>query len=286
MLQTTQPIILIGAARSGTKFLRDVLAAQPGICAVPYDVNYVWRFGIARDMDDALDPAALTDAKRAFIRRQLGRLSGAGPGQAMLEKTVSNTLRVPFVDAVYPDARYIHLVRDGRDVTESAIRQWTAPPDWPALVRKLRGLPLANIGYLGWFTANFVRGRRSGRGGGRVWGPRFPGSDTMVATLSLPEICATQWVQSVTRARADLAALPGSAERVHTIRYEDLVADPAALAALVAWLGIEDGTAVQGRYAASLRRSDAKPWQMAPVETQSAIARIADPTLAEFGYLP
>jgi len=284
-LHDLPPIILIGAARSGTKFLRDVIGAQPGICTVPYDVNYIWRHGIEHDQDDVLDPSDLTERRRAFIHKQLARLSELRPGHTLLEKTVSNTLRVSYVDAVFPDARYIHLIRDGRDVTESAMRQWQAPPDWQALSQKLRGLPLANIGYLAWFGANFVRGRRSGRGGARVWGPRFPGSGDLALRLSLPEICATQWVQSVTRSRADLLALPDSSERVHTIRYEDLVADPAAISALVDWLGFENGSAVLDQYNIRVRHSEAAPWRDLPSDTQAAIGRIADPTLTELGYL-
>ena len=49
------PIILIGAARSGTKFLRDVLASAVGVKSVPYDVNYIWRHGSPNYGHDVLD---------------------------------------------------------------------------------------------------------------------------------------------------------------------------------------------------------------------------------------
>ena len=39
------PIIIIGAARSGTKIMRSVISADENVRAVSYDVNYVWRFG-------------------------------------------------------------------------------------------------------------------------------------------------------------------------------------------------------------------------------------------------
>ncbi len=38
-------IVLIGAARSGTKILRDTLAAATGSGAVPFDIGFVWRIG-------------------------------------------------------------------------------------------------------------------------------------------------------------------------------------------------------------------------------------------------
>jgi hypothetical protein len=69
------------------------------------------------------------------------------PGR-MLEKTPANAVRIPFIDALYPDARFVHVLRDGRHTTASlmarkvslpfATRQWlgahrTALPDLAAL---------------------------------------------------------------------------------------------------------------------------------------------------------
>lgn len=149
--QSPPAVIVIGAARSGTKFLRDILAAGAGVAVVPYDVNYVWRIGVGSAPDDCLEPAQLTDRQRRFIRSTLPALAHMKPGEILLEKTVSNTLRVAFVEAVLPQARYVHLIRDGRDVTESAMRLWQAPPSWGSLIDKFRNMPLANFGYAAQF---------------------------------------------------------------------------------------------------------------------------------------
>lgn len=285
-MNNAQPVMIIGAARSGTKLLRDVLAAHADVRAIPFDINYVWRHGCVATQDDVLDPATLTDARRDHIRAQVARLSKAQPGQILLEKTVSNTLRVPFVDSVFPDARYVHLLRDGRDVTESAMRQWMAPPNWRALWTKLRSVSLADLGYVFWFAANFLRGRKEGRGGGKIWGPRFPGSAELFSTASLAEVCAVQWVECVTRARADLAALPASSDRVFTIRYEDLVSDPAAIEELAQWLGLGDAASVMAEYHAKVRRPERALWTDLPPEDQATLRRVVDPTLSDLGYLP
>ena len=106
MLDKSPPaVIVIGAARSGTKFLRDILAAGKGVAAVPYDVNYVWRFGAESVPDDCLDPAQVTDKQRRFIRRTLPALAHMKQGEVLVEKTVSNALRVAYVEAVLPQAR-------------------------------------------------------------------------------------------------------------------------------------------------------------------------------------
>lgn len=273
------PIILIGAARSGTKILRDLLAVSSGVRAVPYDINYVWRYGAQGH--DMLDPETLTGRRARFIRRTIPRLAGARPGEVVVEKTVSNTLRVPFVDRVFPDARYVHLIRDGRDVAESAMRQWQAPPDWRALARKLRGMPLSNAGYVAWFGGNMLRGLVSGRGGGNVWGPRYPGVHEDAAE-GLATACTRQWVASVERARADLAALSG--DRVFEIRYEDMVAQPDRVGDLARSLGLPDPDAVAEAARSCLRPAPPRAWCNLPETDRSVFDAVLSPSLMRFGY--
>ncbi|WP_377509544.1 sulfotransferase family protein [Octadecabacter sp. R77987] len=276
------PVILIGAARSGTKFLRDVLAVSQDLAAVPYDVNYIWRYGAGDAPSDRLDPAALTPKRIGFIRAAIARIAKPEAGQRVIEKTVSNTLRVPFVDAVYPDARYVHLIRDGRDVTESAMRMWQAKPDWRALLVKLRQMPLSNIGYAVWFAGNILRGLFSGRKGGNVWGPRFDGIDQIATTRGLAAVCAWQWRNSVTQAGEDLAQIPRP--RVYEIRYEDLVNDEAALRGLVDWLGLCDPDAIVATWRARVSTSQGSLWEGLPQADIDTINKILAQPLAQHGY--
>jgi len=279
---TPPPVILIGAARSGTKILRDILAAPAGVAAVPYDVNYVWRYGAGDLPHDVLDPDALTEKRRAFIRATLPRLAHARPGDVLVEKTVSNTLRVPFVDRVFPEARFVHLIRDGRDVTESAMRQWQAGPDLAALWTKLRGMPLSNAGYAAWFAGNMLRGLTRGRGGGGVWGPRFAGIEDAAAGRGLAAVCALQWQASVEAARRDLAALP--AVRVTEIRYEDMVAEPARMGDLARALDLPDPDAVTDAAARRLRPTPPGAWRALPAADRGTIEDLLAPTLDSLGY--
>ncbi len=280
------PIIIIGAARSGTKFLRDVLSASKHVSAVPYDVNYVWRYGAAQAPDDCLDPRDLTESRRRFIRKTLQSLAQPSDRKNLffVEKSVSNTLRIPFVAAVFPEARFIHLVRDGREVAESAMRQWQAPPDWRALLVKLNGIPLANLGYVLWFAGNFAKGILSGRGGGKVWGPRFPGIEDIASDDGLVAVCATQWVESVSAAQEELFKLPDSENRVYEIRYEDLVADENALHQLCVWLGLPDTNGVLQAFRERLKKVPVGRWRQLPQSDQQKLIEIVGPTLQLNGY--
>ena len=277
------PVVLIGAARSGTKFLRDVLAAGSGTAAVPYDVNYVWRAGQEEMPHDALDPNTARPMHAARIRARLVRLSRAAPDDVLIEKTVSNTLRVPFVERVLPGARYIHLVRDGRDVVESAMRQWSRSPDWAVLIRKLMAEPLANTRYALWFSRNLLIGRvAQGRGGGKVWGPRYPGIGEDVRRLSLAGVCARQWAESVRTARRDLAALPP--DRVFTVRYEALTAGPEALSNLLDGLALPKPERVLEAWRDAVRPQAEAMWLRLPEADRASIDRSAGTELRALGY--
>jgi len=68
-------VFLIGAARSGTKFLRDTIAHSEDVAEVPYDINYVWRHGNETCPHDEIAPDDISDGTAAHIRRSIERLA-------------------------------------------------------------------------------------------------------------------------------------------------------------------------------------------------------------------
>lgn len=219
----TRHIVIIGAARSGTKILRDVLARATGAGAVPYDAGFVWRYGNEQIPHDKLDPETAQPKVVDFIQRYVGRYASPATG-AVIEKTVGNTLRVPFVAAVIPGASFVHLIRDGVDVTESARRQWLEPPDLGYLARKLGHFPVRLVPNYGRkYAASLLT--RSRQSGSRVWtwGPRYPGIDQDVRNEPLLTVCARQWRSSVEEARRGLVQVDAPGIEV---RYEQLISDP------------------------------------------------------------
>ncbi len=221
----TRRIFLIGAARSGTKILRDLLGAATGVGVVPYDVNFVWKHGHRAVPHDVLDPARVGDRQHRFVAGYLDRYAAGSP-RTVIEKTVSNSLRVPYLHAMFPDAAFVHLVRDGVDVAESTRRQWLLPPDRRYLVQKARHFPLRLVGTYG---VSFARAQLRRRGGDeepsrvRSWGVRYPGIDEDVRTEPLLTVCARQWRESVSRATV---AFDGLTVPLVQVRYEQLVAAP------------------------------------------------------------
>ncbi|PZT91813.1 MAG: hypothetical protein DI637_01400 [Citromicrobium sp.] len=282
----TQPVIILGAARSGTKYLRDILATSAQAKAVPYDINYIWRYGSEGAPDDVLSPELLTPRKISFIRNQVHRLAKLPPssGDVLLEKTVSNTLRVPFCNVAFPDALFVHLVRDGRAVTESAMRQWQEPLRASRLFEKLKGLPLQNLGYAAWFGGNLIKGLSSGRGGGKIWGPRYPGiTEDVAEQRDLVEICAKQWSFSIDYALEDLSSIEGA--RQITIRYDDLVGGTDALRRVIDFCNIKDADNILAMHDKKVRKGADTKWKdELDLKQQRRMMRIIEPNLHRLGY--
>jgi Sulfotransferase family len=295
-------IIIVGAARSGTKILRDVLAEASGVGCVPYDIGFVWRYGNERVPHDVLDPATVTPRTQRFVHRYVDRYARSG-GDVVIEKTVGNSLRVPFVHAVMPDAAFVHVVRDGLDVAESARRQWSTPPDRGYLLRKVRHFPLrlvpsygreyalAQLSLLRRARGDTPRGNvnsrgdtpRAPRGSAGTWGPRYPGIDDDVASCDLLTVCARQWRTSVSYASRDLAQVSAP---VVDVRYEHLVSEPlATLGELLDRLGLPAASEDRRRAAARLEagRAGAGPRSLDSSELEMISAELGT-TLTTFGY--
>jgi len=280
-----RPVVVLGAARSGTKMLRDALTAHPRLGAVPYDINYVWKFGNYAQPHDELTPEQLTERSVRFIRRYLEGWLNKTAAERLVEKTVSNTLRVEFVAAVLPDCRFVHLLRDGRDVAVSARRMWQQPLDWRRLLAKARRFPLRAVPQYGLSYLGAHLERRFRRNGAMsTWGPRFAGIDEAVRAHSLIEVCALQWRRSVEATRAALAALP--ADTSIAVEYESLVTRPEEeLERIMDFLGLGMTGETQEYARRSIHNKAPGRWreELAPDELAGLMAHIG-PLLVELGY--
>ena len=221
-----KPVIIISAARSGTNILRDLLTRFPGLGTWPCDeINAIWRYRNAGFPNDELPSDLATPDVARYIRSRFTRLAERRGLDHVVEKTCANSLRVDFVDRILPEARYVFLIRDGRDVTASAMKRWVAPPNLAYTLRKGRFVPGISIpGYAArWITNRFAQfADAEGRLG--TWGPRFEGIDQCLETHGLAATCARQWARSVQRSEEVCARM--DAGRYHRMRFEDLVARP------------------------------------------------------------
>lgn len=210
-----RPVVIVCPPRSGSSLLFELLATSPQAWTIGGESHaliegHASLHPAARGFDsNRLDATAATaevvEQLRAAFRSAVTNRDGHRPDAAsrnlrLVEKTPKNALRVPFIDAVFPNAHYVHLVRppgeeiasmidawlSGRFVTYPQLPGWDGPP-WSLVLtpgwRDLRSRPLA-------------------------------------------EIAVRQWAAATTILLDDLERI--AADRVTLVRYRDLVDDPQA----------------------------------------------------------
>jgi hypothetical protein len=151
--------IIVGAPRSGTTLLRLMLDSHPelaippetGFLALaepPTRMNLEYHYGFlsavtgfppgeplwpdygisAQEFDAALtkiDPFDIADGFRTFYRMYASRMKKPRWG----DKTPAYVLNITTIGQLLPEARFIHIVRDGRDVCLSWQQTWFRPSD-------------------------------------------------------------------------------------------------------------------------------------------------------------
>jgi len=144
----------------------------------------------------------------------------------VVEKTCANSLRVPFVDAILPEAKYIFIYRDGVDAVGSAIKRWKAKLDIPYLLRKARYVPVSDLPYYGFrYFGNRLYRLFSNEERLALWGPKFQGLDEVLAAYSLEEVCALQWKRCVYLSEEAFLTIPP--DKLVRVSYESFVSNPA-----------------------------------------------------------
>jgi sulfotransferase family protein len=124
-------VFSFGARRSGTWWLQRIIAAHPTVAPVPSE-SFFFSRAIAplidcfQDIDrDApstgriyAERELMLDATRDFCDRIFGQFAD-GNTQRIAERTPWHVEHLDLMNALYPDAYYIHIVRDGRDSARS-----------------------------------------------------------------------------------------------------------------------------------------------------------------------
>lgn len=135
MPRIQSPILIGGVPRSGTTLFRAMLNAHPHIHSGPERKLFAplvrsqqsWWEVFGPSLQGAnVDRATLDAAAGAYLRTLLQRTTP--PGQRPTEKTPNILLFANELARMLPDATFIHVVRDGRAVAASLVRQeWVDP---------------------------------------------------------------------------------------------------------------------------------------------------------------
>ncbi len=256
-----RPIFLVGAARSGTTFLGDCVGRLPEVSYhhEPPATKAAGRYAFGGGWSYR--------RSRWFFRlvyRWLLRVELDG-GLRFCEKTPTNALIIPFLARAFPDAQFIHIVRDGRDTSASHIKK-------PWLLASSKGSTVREPG--GYLHGPFAQ-----------WWVE-PERRQEFATTSDMHRVIWSWRRYAEAGLRDGRALGSS--RYLEIRFEALMADPAAQGArILDFLGIT-APASRDAFLAALGRADPTAvgtWRHElTADDLAVIDADAGPLLRELGY--
>jgi hypothetical protein len=295
MSPTPDMLFIVGAGRSGTNLLSRMLEYAGGFSDLSEN-RYVWNYRQSRRRTDRRLPDEATEAITAYIRAHFAAMARRHPS-TLVDKTPGNALRLGFVTRIFPEAKIVNIVRDGRANVLSRGALWDEEGlfgggDKPGMltryarrIRRMRRLGNLPADRVPAFLADNVPAlitdtllRRATLSGERVAGLRE------VERLHGPRIArAVQWREVATMAACEGRALGST--RYHEISFETLLRQPAESAeALFAFLG-RDGGARAGAYLADkLDPGRLDNWKTRDPEAIAEIEPYLTPALAYFGY--
>ncbi len=211
--QIVRPIFIVGAPRSGTNIFYRAFAKHPDLAWIsnitkkvptsfwltriimlfrndhrPTEANNVWQ-KFTNSNNESLGREDVTAAARKYLHSVLQNNLRIFNKPRFVNKCPGNSVRIEFLKEVFPDAIFIHILRDGRAAAYSIIR--------------------SRLGH-----------------SGAYWSVKPPGWQDLLK-LPLVDACALQWKMTVDAILQSAKKLPG--EQFMEIRYEEFVDRPAEM---------------------------------------------------------
>jgi tetratricopeptide (TPR) repeat protein len=123
-----QHVFLLGFPRSGTTLIESVLAGHPSVTTLEERDTLGSAVRAYMDAPEGLKRLAAADGRElgAFRDDYWARVRGFGiepKGAIFIDKNPFNTLKLPLIYKLFPDAKLIFALRDPRDVVLSCFRR-------------------------------------------------------------------------------------------------------------------------------------------------------------------
>lgn len=236
-------VFIIGSPRSGTTILGEMLDGHPDISQW-YEPYFIWDKHFRDAEDDVRSARDATLVVRNQVLNSFKRYQRKTGSGIIVDKSPRNSLKIAFIRKIFPGAKFIHILRDGRDVTLSIHKEWlkrrgivndgdldgqfnyrkalSVIRAWldrqPFLLDKINAFWFETRGQLLDRSKHLNQTRWNGTSG---WGPRFEGWKQVYDDNSLIQFNAYQWRKCVGAIENCWDDIPDRQKMA--IRYEDLI---------------------------------------------------------------
>jgi hypothetical protein len=218
------PIILFGNYRSGTSLVQNMIALHPEIVKW-YEPRTMWLYADPGRRHDEFDENDATENVVSYVRQRFLNFQRQNGNRRVMEKTPANILKIPYVNAIFPEAIILYIVRTPFSFISSSELKWQRTISRKGLIRRIRETPTSQILYYtgklfrDYFGKYVLKNKYVS-----LYGPRYKGIEDDLKRLDILTVIARQWSRCSKKAEMDLAELGN--DRVLRLRYEDIVADP------------------------------------------------------------
>ncbi len=132
-------VFIVGCYNSGTTLLADLMGHHPSISALPVEgvrlsdvwplpETFAWNRMWMKCLDEMrLEPGPGMEELTERVKRQWSFSFARKP--LLLEKSIANTPRMPFIQTYFKPAYFIYIVRNGYAVSEG-LRRGARPRQW------------------------------------------------------------------------------------------------------------------------------------------------------------
>jgi hypothetical protein len=201
-----RPVFIVGAPRSGTTLVFRLLRESPTFGALPGEGHDLWRtFHHPRYTgwrSDAVGRGQVRPGERRYVDAWF---AARFPERRFVEKTPENSLRIPYLLELYPDAAFVAVRRDPCRVIASLIAGWRHPAGRYRSYFVPQDLHIAGYEPRRQWCFALIDGWREHANG------------------TIPEIAFEQWSQTTAALERDRALV--SPDRWFDLHLEDVLGD-------------------------------------------------------------
>ena len=262
-----RPVFIVGCERSGTTILGDTLALHTSVTylneprhlwADAYPETDVWsERAVGRGGRLDLTGSVRTPERDRRLTVNFYCETSATGRPRLVEKLPVNSFRLQFIDAVYPDALFVHLLRNGLEVARSIER-----------------MPAEDL----WYGHDDYKWKLLEEYAGRS--ERYRELAGLCDTVRLRGLL--EWRMSVETAVEHLDALP--AERRVAVTYEELLDRPVEVVRRIEeFTGLAPSKTVHSFAEANLQRRSPR---IEVTHLSDVEERLAGQLMRRLGYLP